>query len=395
MAVVGIVSEFDPFHNGHKFLLDEAKRITDAEYAVTVMSGSFTQRGDVSVISKTAKTECALLNGFDAVLELPVTFSLSSAERFASGAVSILDATRTVTHLAFGSECADTERLTRVANAVLSEKTSERIKELMKTGMSFAYARETAVRESIGDDADVLSSPNDILGVEYIKALIKLNSKMIPVAIKRQGTEHNSGETTESVASASHIRSLMKANKDISKFVPKVTLDVINREKKKGNIRVLDDRVILSRLRSMTVKEISLLPEVREGLENRIFEGVRETASLDELVSFSSCRRYTQASIRRILICALLGITAESLPPHPQYIRLLGGNDQSGILKEIKKNSTLPFITKAADFSAMLETESRASDLAAAFASDIGMCNEDYKNTPILTKYLTRSKKTS
>lgn len=395
MAVVGVVSEFDPFHNGHLYLLNEAKRVTNAEYAVTVMSGSFTQRGDVSVISKSAKTECALLNGFDAVLELPVTFSVASAERFAFGAVSILNATGVVTHLAFGSECADVCRLTRAARAALSEEVSERIKELMKTGMSFAYARETAVRERIGEDADLLSSPNDILAVEYIKAIIRLNSSIIPVAIKRRGAEHDSDLSENGFASASLIRKLIRNGEDILSLVPQPTLDVIDREREEGSIRVMDDRTVLSRLRSMTAEGISRLPEIREGLENRICEGVKEVCSIDELVSFVSCRRYTASSVRRILIYALLNITAEDLPSSPQYVRLLGGNDESDVLKQIKRNCALPFITKAADYSALLTAECRASDVAAAFENNIGMCSEDYKKSPIFTKYLTKSKKTS
>lgn len=391
MTVVGIVSEFDPFHNGHLHLLNEAKRITKAEYAVTVMSGSFTQRGDVSVISKSAKTECALSNGFDAVLELPVTFSVASAERFAFGAVSILNATGVVTHLAFGSECADVDKLTKVAKAVCEESTTDRIKELMKTGASFAFARETAVREKIGEDAELLSSPNDILGIEYIKALIKLESNIVPVAIKREGAMHGSDDVSGNIASATFIRRELRAGRDVSRFVPEGTRNVLNCV----NIRSLDDRVILSRLRSMTAEEIARLPEIREGLENRICEEVRNASDIEGLVKNVACRRYTASSVRRILIYALLNIRAEDLPSSPEYIRLLGGRTESGFLKEIKKNARLVFITKTADFKEALETECRVSDVAATFEENGGMCREDYKKLPILTKYLTKSKKTS
>ena len=393
MAVVGIVSEFDPFHNGHNYLVEEAKRVTNADAVVTVMSGSFTQRGMPSMVSKSAKTECALLGGVDIVLELPVTFALSSAERFAFGAVSILDSCGIVTHIAFGSECADIDKITRVARAAVKQTVIDRIKELMKSGSSFACARKTAVCEEIGDDCDVLDSPNDILAVEYVKALDKLNSSIIPVTIKRMGAMHGADAPSNNIASASFIRNCVTRDKDVKDFVPESTYNILCREKRNGDLRFLTDRPIMLGFRRVDKEYFSLLPEVREGLENRLYTAASICTSFDQFVSSVSCKRYTAASVRRIAMYGMIGITVDLLTDSPEYVRLLGATKNGeAYLKAMKQNCRLPMITKTADAENLLKLEIRASMVASAFAEKIGESDEEYKKLPIFTKYLTESK---
>lgn len=396
MAVVGIVSEFDPFHNGHKHLVDTAKAITGAEIAVTVMSGSFVQRGMPSMLSKPAKTECALRGGVDIVFELPVTFALSSAERFAFGAVSILNACGVVTHIAFGSECGDTDLLRRAANAVTAPSVVSEIKGMMKSGTSFAAARRIASGKLLGQDAAVLDNPNDILGVEYIKALNKLNSPIIPMAVKRVGSAHGSDVTCENIASASHIRQLVKNGEDVSAYVPASTLEILRCEAKNGNLRFADDRALMLQLRRLTADDFAALPEVREGLENRLATAAASSTSFDEFVASVTCRRYTAASVRRIAMCALLEITADSLPESPEYVRILGAEEKGlPMLHGMKEKCRLPIITKPADSVELIKTEIRAADMAAVFAKRIGESGEEFTKTPIFTKYLTESENKS
>lgn len=379
-GMVGIVAEFDPFHNGHAAFVREAKRLTGQSVAVAVMSGTFTQRGGVAVMGKAARTECAVLGGVDAVFELPVTFALSPAERFAAGAVFLLREIG-VTHLAFGSECGDTALLEKIAAALPG--LLPKVRERMKDGTSFAAAREQLVRASLGEEAgDCLTRPNDILGIEYIKALNALASGIVPVAVKRDTDHHGA-------SSASHVRSLLQNGEDVSAFVPESTAAVLARE----SLRFDDGRLCLAALRRMNAEEIARLPEMREGLENRVVAAAKED-SFASYVRAVACRRYTEATARRIACYALLGLTKEDLPAFPPYLRLLGANETGlSLLRGVKEHTKLPFVTKPADFADLLFWENRAADLSDLFAKKIQMAGQEAKNLPFFTKYLTESEK--
>ena len=388
MNVVGVIAEFDPFHNGHEYLLVKAKSLTGANHAVAVLGGDFKQRGDVSMLPKSAKTECALLCGFDLVLELPTSFALASAERFAFGGVSVLAASGVVTHLAFGSECCDLKLLSRIADILSLPDTVDAIKSRMKDGTSFAAAREAVIAKALGEDArTALRSPNDILGVEYIKAIKRLNVNIEPVAVKRVGAAHGGGEAVGKYASASTIRKLILDGGDISGFVPAATADIIARERESGNLRVIDDRVMLSRLRTMKTDEISRLSEVREGMENRIKEAAQSETGFDSFAEAVSCRRYTHASARRAAINALLCFERSTLPESPRYVRILGAaGDARDLLASLKKNCSLPLVVKPADSRELIAQEETASGAAAVFAKNIHVCGDEYVKFPIFKK---------
>ncbi len=392
--MVGIVAEFDPFHNGHGYLIDTAKAVTGQETAVVVMSGSFVQRGAPAVMSKEARVACALLGGVDVVLELPLTFALAPAERFAHGAVALLTATGTVTHLAFGSECGDVDAIRRVAAFLCEKGTVTRIRERMKTGLSFAAARQQVTEEALGETSSLLRTPNDILAVEYVKALIRQNSPLCPVAIRRKGVAHDGLAAEDGMASASLVRCLMKEGGDPSKYLPSAVYQRVCKEREDGNLRFSRDDLFLSALRRMTKEELRRLPEVREGMENRLYRACREQTTLEGYAEALSCSRYTKATAKRVACYALLGITKQDLELTPSYLRILGAGDRgTACLRGIKQTAKLPLITKPAHGGDRLFWENRAADMAGLFANRIQLAGGEYKNTPIFTKYLTESKK--
>lgn len=391
--MIGVVAEFDPFHKGHRYLLEQARALTGETTVVVVMSGSFVQRGAPAIMSKAARVECAVKGGADVVLELPITFALAPAERFAYGAVSVLENTGLVTHLAFGSECGDIDRITRVAEFLCDETTLKAIRARMKDGTSFAAARERIVREKLGEDADLLHTPNDILAVEYVKALMKLGSSIRPVAVRRAGAGHN-GLPVEGIASASHVRKLLREGQDVSDYLSEDVCRVVEREEEKGNLRFSHDHILLAALRRLSPRALSELPEVREGMENRIYRACRNRMTIADFVAAVACRRYTEASARRIACYALLGLTKADLEPQPTYLRILGAG-QEGLLhlRHLKDRARLPLITKPADAATWLTLEDKAADLADLFAKKIQTGGSEYKNLPYFTKYLTESKK--
>jgi len=381
-VAVGFAAEFDPFTEGHAYFVREAKRLSGEDTAVAVMSGTFTQRGEVALLGKRERTECALLGGVDVLFELPLSFCLAPAARFAFGAVTLLTECG-VTHLAFGSECGDLPLLTRVAD-ILPELLPL-VKTRMKDGTSFAAARQQLVRASLGEEAAAcLRRPNDILGIEYLCALRALHSPLCPVAVKRE-TAH------KGACSASRVRSLLQAGEDVSSLVPPSAASVLAREQ--SHWRFPDGRLLLSALRQLPKEELSHLPEVREGLENRLFAA----ANADTFEGYChavSCRRYTVSTARRLACYALLGLTKESLPERPAYLRLLGASERGlAFLREAKTRSSLPLITKAADYAPLLEDEEHAARLASLFEKAPSVFENEGKTLPFFTKYLIEHEK--
>lgn len=365
--VLGIISEYNPFHNGHLHHLTESKRITHSDYSIAVMSGNFTQRGEVSIVDKWSKARMAIENGVDLVIELPTLYAISSAENFANGAIKILDSLGIVDYISFGSECNDISVLKDVAN-VLCEEPSEYktlLTHELSKGISFPKAREKALMMYLNDVrrfANVLSSPNNILGIEYLKALKRQKSTIEPVCIKREGSGHNDSHISPSskIASASAIRNLCLSN-DISlldNVMPESSFDILNTNIRKGNIvKNLSafDKEIIYTLRKMSTTEIANLPDVTEGLEFAIKSAANSCNSVVELLSLVDSKRYTKTRIQRILLYAILGITKKdmqvSLNTKP-YIRVLGFNDKGrGVLGEIsKRNPKLELVSSIKKF---------------------------------------------
>lgn len=331
---VAVISEFNPFHNGHKYLLQSAKQITN-ESVIAVMSGSFTQRGEVALTDKFERTKTALRNGADLVVELPTVYAISNAQRFARCGVSIAKSFDCVNYLAFGCETDNINALLNASKSTEDEQVKKLISEEMKNGNYYPRAVESSVRAVFGDEtADVLTSPNNILAVEYIR---NLGEKIKPLPIKRTGVGHDSDITTADIASASQIRNLLRAGQSVDSFVPEEPKNITYPE----NL----ERAVLYKLRSMSAEEIAKLPDVSEGLENRIFDTVRKYNSVVEIISAVKTKRYTHARLRRIIACALLGITEEMQNMPVNYARVLGFTEKGA---ELLKSCNFEVVTSIA-----------------------------------------------
>ena len=372
MRTAGIISEYNPFHRGHAWQIGELRRRLGAETAVVcAMSGSFVQRGDFAVMRTHARAEAAVRGGADLVLELPLPWAISSAEGFARGGVSILAATGVVDTLAFGSECGNAAKLQRAAKALLRADFPDALREELAKGLSFAAARESAARALIGEDAAVLREPNDILGVEYCKALLQSGSTIAPLAILRKVVGHNGG-AAKGFASASHIRELLTNGEDASAYLTAESAAIYARECAAGRAPVTmqnAERAVLSRLRAMCEEDFARYDSGNEGLYRRFYDAARTAASVDELLSAVKTKRYAYARLRRMLLAAYLDVTAADVPPEVPYLRVLACNERGRkLLKTIKKTGSAPVLTKSADVRALSEEAQKLFALTARAA---------------------------
>ena len=327
--VAAIISEFNPFH---KFLVDKVKS-EHADLVIAIMSGNFVQRGDIAITDKFKRTKAALQNGCDLVVELPTVFALSSAEKFAKAGVQIANALG-ADILCFGAENDDIEKLIAVSDVFDDDKFKAKLKEYLSKGGYYPKAVSMATEELYSKEyADILSGANNTLAIEYIKAL--KNTSISPVAIKRNGSDHDSDVVCGNIASATHIRNLIKEQSQYDSFT-NMTIDSYTDIQK-------FETAILYKLRTMTKDEIENLPDVSEGLHNRIFDCARNSNSLEELYADLKTKRYTLARLRRIVMCAFLGITKELQNSDATYVRVLGMNDKGSRLLSTCK---LPLMCK-------------------------------------------------
>ena len=365
--VLGIVCEYNPFHNGHLYHIIQSKNQIGASHTIAIMTGNFAQRGDVSIVDKWSKTEMALLAGVDLVIELPVLYSVSSAENFAEGAVKILDSLKIVDNISFGSETKDVNLLDRIAEVLCNEPKEYKLllsHELSK-GISYPKARENALMMYLNDVrrfANVLSSPNNILGIEYLKALRKTKSTISPVCIPRVGAGHNDTTYSKNIANATTIRNLISTHKydtlEFKRLVPLSTYSILIDNIKKGHIvhgLKVFEKEILYTFRKMSIEEIANLPDVSEGLEYKLKETANSCNSLIEFFNIISSKRYAKTRISRILVYGLLGITKKDMQLSKQatpYIRVLGFNKEGQKLLSMisKANPKLPIITSVKKF---------------------------------------------
>ena len=331
--IYGLVSEFNPFHNGHKWLIDKVK--TENDTVVTVMSSSFVQRGDISIISKMDRTFASLKNGVDLVLELPSVYSLSSAEDFGKSSIEILKATNIIDKVVFGSECGDIDLLKMGISALKDENVQSLIKENMDKGVTYPKAIHNSISKLYSDDiANLFDGANNILGMEYLKSLE--NSNITAITFSRKGTGHNDEFSSGDFASGSFIRENY-SNREL--YTPEYP---ITDTAKIENI----EKIILYKLSSMTENELRNIPDVHEGFENRIIKAVQNTNNFNELCEKLKTKRYTMSRIRRIICRAILGIDNSVKEICVPYIRVLGFTEKgSKLLKKIKENGTLPLIT--------------------------------------------------
>lgn len=367
-----VICEFNPFHNGHKFLLSEARRIT-GEGVLAVMSGSFTQRGEAALCSKFERAEIALKNGADLVVELPAAYAVANAERFASGGVEIAKLFSCVNHLAFGCEDDDLELLKTAAFARDNPEVKAIISARMSEGDYFPRAYEYAVRQIFGDrEADILTKPNNILATEYLRALE--GSRIEPVPVKRRGAAHDSEIANGEFASASRVRALLRNGESADEFIPQAPSEITYPEKL--------DTALIYRLRMMTPEQLRRLPDVAEGLENRIISAARMYGTSEEVISAVKTKRYTRARISRILACALLGITEELQTKTAAYARALGFTPEGEKMLKSCRGEVVTSVSKAeksgGDTAELLAADLRSTDVAALAYEPSKPGGEDY-----------------
>ena len=361
--VLGIVAEYNPFHNGHLYHLNESKKQAGADYSVCVMSGNFTQRGDTAIIDKWSRTEMALRNGVDLVIELPVVYSISSAENFAYGSMSVLDKLGIVDTVSFGSEVGDLAILDSIAEILCTEPKEyvSLLNHELSRGVSFPKAREKALLMYLNDIrkyANVLSNPNNILGIEYLKALRNLKSNLTPMTIKRKDADYNSTAIKDGFASSTAIRKIITKPSSLSKVVPEETFSIIDNKIKHGQIvngLSTFEKEILYKLRIMPVEWIADLPDASEGLEHAIKNAANSCNNVADLVSLVKSKRYTQTRIQRILLYALLDITKQDMENSKKgvpYIRILGmtENGKQLLSSIVTRNKKLNIITSPKKF---------------------------------------------
>ena len=392
MNICGIIAEYDPFHTGHARQIQAARELLGSDCAIVcVMSGNWTQRGAPAIIGKHRRAQLALMGGADLVLELPLPYAISSAEWFARGGVSVLDAAGIVTHLCFGSECGDIGLLRRAADCLDREAYRQALRGETAKGLSFPAARQNAAAQLIGSGADCLSAPNNNLGVEYLRALAWRKSAIEPVTILRQGAGHGE-DARGGYASATYLRTLLR-NGRMDEAAPYL----IDREVELLYSSQLADfsnaeRAVLYRLRQMSVDELAALPDCGEGLSNRLYRAIRESASVEEILTAAKSKRYTHARLRRILLWAYLGMTLHDRPDAPPYLRVLGMNGTGReLLRAMQEKASLPVLTKPAHVrqlpagaQRLFELEARAADLYSLCLPQPEPCGQEWTQSPVI-----------
>ena len=368
MKISGIICEYNPFHNGHLYHLNETRK-NGATHIVAVMSGNFVQRGDVAVINKFERAKAAVRCGVDLVIELPVAYCLSSAETYAKGAMYILKGLGCVDELSFGSECGDLSLLTAAVKASYACARMPELEDLMKLGNSYPKALQILVRQNYGDEIGRLfGQPNNTLAIEYLKAMIAVKLKIQPFTVKRNEL-HDAMMPTGKIASASLIRQLMESQTDdYDDLVPEDSSEAISACAAAGMVARFEhlERILLYKLRTASAEEISGLPEVGQGLENKILSARNET-SLESMLLAMKSKRYTMARIRRILLDLLIGIQPKDTDAPPPYGRILALSERGrDILSAAKQaGTTLPYATSLAKLAELGGACKECSDLEA------------------------------
>lgn len=397
MKISGIICEYNPFHNGHLYHIKETRK-NGATHIVAVMSGNFVQRGDTAIMDKIDRARLAVRSGADLVIELPVQYCLSSAESFAEGAVWLLNCLGAVNELSFGSECGDVSELKRsleIVDSVAKSKTDE-IRTIMEKGYTYPRALNSVINGIDERAADVISEPNNLLAIEYMRALRKFSSEMKPFTVKRMIASHDGSSAQNGYASASFIRdkiSVARGADLIREYTTPEWADAVAsavRNGEKADISRLE-RILLYKLRTSSVGEIAKISDVGQGLENRIY-AARMSGSLDELLYTVKTKRYTMARIRRILLSLLIGITRDDMTHLPPYGRILAINERGReILAVAKGKAVLPYATSIAKLSQknrvakrFAELEIKASDIYGLALETVNSAQKDFRAKIIL-----------
>lgn len=408
-SVLGIIAEYNPFHNGHLYHILESKKLAKTDYTVVVMSGNFVQRGDTSLVDKWIKAEMALNCGADLILELPTIYSISSAENFAEGSIKLLDSLGIIDVFSFGNEYCDISVLDDIANVLYKEpkEYSNLLSRELQKGLSFPKARENALMlylNNIRRYANVLSSSNNILGIEYLKALKRTKSFMQPLAINRYGTSYNSTSINDGFASATAIRELVKKRDfiEVAKAMPNSSFNLLKDCVFKGKY-VPDiskfEKEILYKFRTMSIQDINNLPDVNEGLDAVLKKAANSCNTLKEFFNIAKTRRFTQTRLQRVCLYALLNITKKDMlisKRNSPYVRVLGFNKKGKqLVSEIHRlNPKLPIVTSVKKFmnstsnkiaKSMLETDIKATNIYTLGYEYDSWANLDYTHKLVIT----------
>lgn len=412
MKTVGLITEYNPFHNGHLYHINKAKELTGADRVIVVMSGDYVQRGTPALLSKHARARMALSNGASVVLELPVCYSCGSAEFFAEGSVSILNGLGCIDSLCFGSECGDLMLLERIASLLISEPDSYRfsLQKALKSGASFPAARCQAIQELTGDSSvsQILSDPNNILGIEYLKALKKLNSQMVPVTLKRESSEYHDTELRTQFSSAAAIRNFLKESVNLqnhqmgssvpvhqlSKQLPPSSLEILQNCWQTCCPVEANDFSLLLKYRLLLESRESLCKyqDISVELANRILRNLNHFQSFNQFCELLKTKEMTYSRISRSLLHLLLSITREDMQLYQNsacvYARILGfRKDHADLLKLMKNFSSIPVITKLGQ-TAELTPEALHMLNQTIWASDLyGSVISDKFGTPFINEY--------
>lgn len=384
MSTIGIICEYNPFHNGHIYHLQKVKEMFPESLIVLVMSGNFTQRGIPSVIDKWNKTEIALKYGIDLVIELPFVFATQGADIFAKGAISILKEMQ-VDYLVFGSESNDIESLKKMADISINNlEYQKKIKKYLKEGINYPTALSKALEEFSNS---TITTPNDLLGLSYIKEVMKQQANIVPISIQRTNDYHSTD--LDSISSATGIREALSHNKDIKGYVP---IEVNELTKKR--IFLQEDYFSYLKFKIQTTEDLSIFQTVDEGIEARIKKCINDAISWEDLVKKIKTKRYTYNKINRMLIHILCNFTKEKANSWQEieYIRILGfSKDGQTYLNKIKKDIKLPIITTfSKGNSDMLKYEQVITSIYASILPEKEkniLIKQEYQNKPKMREY--------
>mgnify|MGYP003294236980 CR=1 FL=1 len=392
MRIAGIIAEYDPFHKGHAahIAATRAENGGNTTHVVAVISGNFTQRGEPALLSKFHRAEMALAAGADLVLELPLPWAMAPAETFARGGVAMLDALGCVDVLSFGSECGDIAILKQLATVSKHPSYQDTLRNALADGIPYAVASQAAASALLGDDAAArLSTPNNTLGIEYIRAATDLNANFDFFTLQRQGALHHETAPNQGFAAASLLRKWIREGdvEQDTNYMPEHTAPILFGSHAQGktatSTHVLET-ALLARLRTMTPLDFASLPWLSEGLENRLYRSSRDAANYTDLLAELKTRRYPMARLRRVLWAALLGLSMRDCEGLPPYIRVLGMTKRG---REILNaaSPTLPILTRTSQLNALddrcrriFDLECTATDLHALCTIHPEPCGTDY-----------------
>lgn len=364
MKTAAIICEYNPFHKGHKYQIARTKELCGADFIVAVMSGNYVQRGDVSIFPKELRAKAAISCGADLVIELPTVFAMQSAEIFAKKGVEIANAIGIIDFLSFGTECDDIDKICEIAKLLSDESPefSDMLKSSLSKGRTYSAARAYAIKSLLGEHAaEIISTPNNILAVEYCKALYTSQSTIAPLAVKRTGANHDSTDTKDGFSSATNIRNLFyeKDCESAFSYMPQKCSDIF-----KGvrihHTAAMEKSIIaeLIKMPAATLKDIS---DVSEGIENRIKSAALEANTIEELANMIKTKRYTLSRIRRILLSSYLGITNADRETSVPYIKILDHNERGQeLISKIKRTSKLPIARNTSQINKLKDTEIKA-----------------------------------